>query len=164
MIDENRIRENLKTFSFPRLSGTEAEKKALELAAKKVEDLNLKPLTQEFLFSTFFGRTYPKLVFLLGFIVLFLFFLNFVSFIIPLFLIIISVILGLLFMLARKPESVRLPKVLNSTNIYAKVGLKPNKSQSDISTKDKLIHERNILFICHLDSKGQRFSILYRIR
>jgi len=164
MIDENRIRENLTTFSFPRLSGTEGEKKALELAVKKVEDLNLKPLNQEFVFSTFFGRTYPKLVFLLGFIVIFLFYLNFETFIISLFLIIICVILGLLFILARKPESIRLPKVLNSNNLYVKVGLKSKKSRSDIINKDKIAHERNLLFICHLDSKGQRFSILYRIR
>jgi len=164
MIDENRIKENLETFSFPRLSGTAGEKKALGLVTKKVEDLNLKPLNQEFVFSTFFGRTYPKIAFLLGFLVLFLFYLNFVAFIIPLFLIIICVILGLLFILARKPESIRLPKVLNSNNFYVKVGLKPKKSQLDISNKDKSAHERNLLFICHLDSKGQRFSILYRIR
>jgi len=164
LIDENSIIENLKLFSFPRLSGTEGEKKALELARKKVEDLNLKPLNQEFVFSTFFGRTYPKLAFLLGFIILFLFYLNFVTFIIPLFLIIICVILGLLFILARKPESIRLPKVLNSNNLYVKVGLKPKLGKSDISNKDKIAHERNLLFFCHLDSKGQRFSILYRIR
>jgi len=164
MIDENRIRENLTTFSFPRLSGTEGEKKVLELAVKKVEDLNLKPLNQEFVFSTFFGRTYPKLVFSLGFIVIFLFYLNFATFIIPLFLIIICVILGLLFILAIKPESIRLPKVLTSNNLYVKVGLKSMKNLSDISNKDKIAHERNFLFMCHLDSKGQRFSILYRIR
>jgi len=164
MIDENRIRENLATFSFPRLSGTEGEKKALELAVKKVEDLNLKPLKQEFVFSTFFGRTYPKLVFLLGFIVIFLFYLNFVTFIIHLFLIIICVILGLLFILARKPESIRLPKVLNSNNLYVKVDLKSKDDRSDISNKDKIANERNFLFMCHLDSKGQRFTILYRIR
>ena len=164
MIDENRIRENLTSFSFPRLSGTEGEKKALEIAVKKVEDLNLKPLKQEFVFSTFFGRTYPKLVFLLGFMVIFLFYLNFVTFIIPLFLIIISVILGLLFILARKPESIRLPKVLKSNNLYVKVDLKSKDDRSDISNKDKIAHERNLLFMCHLDSKGQRFSILYRIR
>jgi len=103
MMDENRIKENLTTFSFPRLSGTEGEKKALELAVKKVEDLNLKPLNQEFEFSTFFGRTYAKLAFLLGFTVLFLFYQNFESFVIFLFFMIIFVILGLLFILARKP-------------------------------------------------------------
>ena len=164
LIDENRIRENLAIFSFPRLSGTEGEKKALELAIKKVDELNLKPLSQDFVFSTFFGRTYPKLAFLSGFTALFLFYLNIVAFIMALFFMIIFVILGFLFILARKPESIRLPKILNSSNLYVKVGLKPKKSQSDISNKDIIAPERNILFMCHLDSKGQRFSILYRIR
>ena len=38
MLDENRIKANLEAFSFPRLSGTEGEKKALNLAVKKVEE------------------------------------------------------------------------------------------------------------------------------
>ncbi|MBY9009549.1 MAG: M28 family peptidase [Candidatus Lokiarchaeota archaeon] len=164
MIEENRIKENLIKFSFPRLSGTEGEKKALKLATQRVEELSLKPLIQDFVFSTFFSRMYPKLAFLLGFIVLFLFYLNFITFIIPIFLTIIGVILGLLFVLARKPESIRLPKILNSSNLYVKVGSKPKKNQSDISTNDKMDNKKNIFFICHLDSKGQRFSILYRIR
>jgi len=164
MVEENSIKDNLIRFSFPRLSGTEGEKKALELATQKVEELGIKPLTQDFVFSTFFSRIYPKLAFLLGFIVLFLYYLNFKTFIIPLLLIIICVILGFLFILMRKPESIRLPKLLHSSNLYAKVGIKPRKNHSDISIIDKIDNKRNILFICHLDSKGQRFSIRYRIK
>jgi len=44
MIDEKHLKENLKSFSFPRLSGTDGEKKALDLARSKVEDLNHDPL------------------------------------------------------------------------------------------------------------------------
>jgi hypothetical protein len=164
LIDENRIRKNLELFSFPRLSGTKGEKEALKLAIQKVEELNLKPLTQDFVFSTFFGRTYPKLAFSLIFTVLFLFYLNFVAFIISILFIIIFVILGLLFILARKPESIRLPKKLNSSNLYVKLDLKPKMSKSDIKTNDLNDQVRSILFLCHLDSKGQRFSILGRIR
>ena len=164
MVEENSIKDNLMTFSFPRLSGTEGEKKALELATQKIEELGIKPLTQDFVFSTFFSRIYPKLAFLLGFIVLFLYYLNFKTFIIPLLLIIICVILGFLFIIVRKPESIRLPKLLHSSNLYAKVGTKPIKNHSDISIIDKIDNKRNILFICHLDSKGQRFSIRYRIK
>jgi hypothetical protein len=72
--------------------------------------------------------------------------------------------LGFLFILARKPESIRLPKLLHSSNLYAKVGIKPRKNHSDVSIIDKIDNKRNILFICHLDSKGQRFSIRYRIK
>ncbi len=164
LIDENRIRKNLELFSFPRLSGTKGEKKALKLAIQKVEELNLKPLTQDFVFSTFFGRTYPKLAFSLGFTILFLFYLNFMAFIIPILFIIIFVILGLLFILARKPESIRLPKKLNSSNLYVKLDLTPKMRKSEINTIDLNDQARSILFLCHLDSKGQRFSILGRIR
>ncbi|MHA1193166.1 MAG: M28 family metallopeptidase [Promethearchaeota archaeon] len=161
-IDENRIKSNIKLFSFPRLSGTNGEKKALQLALQKVKESNLTPLTQDFVFSTFFGRTYPKIAFSLGFTVLFFFYLNFAAFIISILLIIIYVILGLLFILARKPESIRLPKNLNSRNLYAKLDLNPEMIKSDKNKSND--QERNILFFCHLDSKGQRFSILCRIR
>ena len=155
MVNENRIKEIIKTFSFPRLSGTEGEKKALNLAIQRVEEMNLKPVIQNFKFSTFFGRTYPKLAFSLGFVALLLLYLNFAVVILPILLIIICIILGLLFLLAIKPESIRLPKILMSSNLYVKFCLR---------NKDITPHERNILFMCHLDSKGQRFSILYRVR
>lgn len=164
MLDENSIKENLETFSFPRLSGTEGEKKALKLAFKKVEDLNLKPLIQDFMFSTFFGRIYPKVAFLLGFVVLFLFYLNFATIFILILLMISGFILGILFILAIKPESMKLPKLLNSSNLYVKVASNPKKSQLDPAFKERTTAEKNILFMCHLDSKGQRFSILYRVR
>jgi hypothetical protein len=164
MVDENRIRKNLELFSFPRLSGTKGEKKALQHAIHKVEDLNLNPLTQDFVFSTFFGRTYPKLAFLLGFMVLFLLYLNVGAFVISLLFMIIFVILGLLFILARKPESIRLPKKLESSNLYVKLDPKPKMSKSESNTDNLNNQERNILFFCHLDSKGQRFSILWRIK
>jgi len=164
MIDEKRLKENLTTFSFPRLSGTDGEKKALNIARSKVEDLNLKPLTQDFVFSTFFGRTYPKIAFSLGFTFLFLFYLNIKALIIPLFFMIILVILGLLFFLTRKPESIRLPKKLNSSNLYVKLYPNPKMSKSEVKKNDLNHQERDMLFLCHLDSKGQRFSILGRIR
>ena len=160
MIDEKRLKENLTTFSFPRLSGTDGEKKALNLAHSKVEDLNLKPLTQDFVFSTFFGRTYPKMAFSLGFTVLFLFYLNIASFIISILFMIIFVILGFLFILTRKPESIRLPKKLNSSNLYVKIRTKYDE-KDNLEEEHK---ERDVIFMCHLDSKGQKFSILGRIR
>ncbi|MBY9002879.1 MAG: M28 family peptidase [Candidatus Lokiarchaeota archaeon] len=158
MIDENRIKSIIESFSFPRLSGTEGEKDALQLAIEKIKDLNLKPLIQDFNFSTFFGRTYPKLAFLSMFIVLFLFYLNFKAIIIALFLLIISVFLLLLFILARKPESIRLPNMYNSSNLHVKLELQ-SKIDNNLDNK-----ERYVIFLCHLDSKGQRFSILGRIR
>ncbi|MHA1467651.1 MAG: hypothetical protein ACTSP6_06175, partial [Promethearchaeota archaeon] len=76
MIDEKRIITNLEAFSFPRLSGTEGENKASNLALKKIRDLEIEPSTQEFTFSTFYSRVYQKIVFSLGFVLLFILFLN----------------------------------------------------------------------------------------
>ncbi|MFX1599115.1 MAG: hypothetical protein ACFFB6_00805, partial [Promethearchaeota archaeon] len=67
MIDEKNIKANLEVFTFPRLSGTIAEEKAFKLAVEKVERLNLNYLIQEFEFSTFYSRIYPKIIFSLGF-------------------------------------------------------------------------------------------------
>ena len=75
-INENRIRENLESFAFPRLSGTTYEKKAFYLAREKIEEMNLNPAIQTFKFSTFYSRVYPKIAFPLTFWTLFTLFLN----------------------------------------------------------------------------------------
>jgi len=160
MIDEKRLKENLTTFSFPRLSGTEGEKKALKLARSKVEDLNHDPLSQTFVFSTFFGRVYPKIAFISGFSIIFLLFINVIAIIIPISLALIAMLMVGLLLLTRKPENIRIRNKLNSENLYVKIRAKHNE-------RDNREEERktgNILFICHLDSKGQRFSILGRVR
>ena len=160
MIDEKRLKENLTIFSFPRLSGTDGEKKALNIARSKVEDLNHDPLSQTFVFSTFFGRAYPKIIFISGFGILFLLFLDINAIIILISLAFITLLMVALLLFARKPENIRIRNKLNSENLYVKIRSKHNE-------KDKMEEERkarNILFMCHLDSKGQRFSILGRVR
>jgi hypothetical protein len=111
-------------------------------------------------FSTFFGRVYPKIAFVLGFGILFLFFLDVKTIIIPISLAFIAMLMVVLLLLARKPENIRIRNKLNSENLYVKIRAKHNE-------KDNLEEERltrSILFMCHLDSKGQRFSILGRVR
>ena len=61
MINKNRLKENLELFSFPRLSGTESERKSFLLAKNKIEDLNLNPTIQEFSYSSFYSKIYPKI-------------------------------------------------------------------------------------------------------
>ncbi|MBY9014795.1 MAG: M28 family peptidase [Candidatus Lokiarchaeota archaeon] len=160
MIDEKRLKENLTIFSFPRLSGTDGEKKALNIARSKVEDLNHDPLSQTFVFSTFFGRTYPKIIFILGFCILFLLFLDVNAIIIPILLAFITMVIVVLLLLGRKPENIRIRNKLNSENLYVEIKSKHNEKDK----KEEGRNARNILFICHLDSKGQRFSILGRVR
>ena len=164
MIDENRIKENLKSFSFPRLSGTDDERKAFNLAFKKLEQLKFKPLSQEFEFSTFYARIYSKIALLSGFALQLMFFLNFSTIIIPFSSILILLLWGFLFTITRKPERIKIGKKLNSANLYVKLDLMPKNEKSEINKIDDSKREKDVLFFCHLDSKGQRFSILVRIR
>lgn len=158
MIHEKDIEQTLETFSFPRLSGTRHEREAFKLALKKIEDLDLDPQIQEFKFSTFFSRVYPKIVFLLSSLLIFFLFLFVDIFGMRILsLVIICIIFFLIFMM-RKPEQVKLYKNLNSANIYVKLPSKQAIQQV------KLKKNSEIFFFCHLDSKGQRFSLTKRVR
>ena len=155
MIEEARIRKNLKKFAFPRLSGTEFELEAFNNVKREVENLNLEFEIQRFTFSSFYSRIYPKIAFLsVSLILLILYFnlymiLSFVLILLLLGILIISIIL------TRKPERIQFITRLNSQNFLVKI-----KSLSyDIKNKDRII-----MFISHLDSKGQRFKIKTRIR
>jgi hypothetical protein len=157
MVNEKSIFDTLNEFSFPRLSGTKSEKEAFNIILKKINSLGIDPTTQEFQFSTFFSRVYPKIVFFLGFLtVSLLFFFLDVPVIIVFSLINGSIIL-LLVLLMRKPAKVRFYKYLESANIYVKL---PPKSHQNQNLNKKM----DLFFICHLDSKAQRFIILKRVR
>ena len=76
MIDEKRIKENLELVSFPRLSGTEGEKKAFNLVKNKIEELNLEPSVQNFSFTSFYPRVYQKIMLISCFWALVILYLN----------------------------------------------------------------------------------------
>jgi len=155
MINEKRIIENLETFSFPRLSGTDGERKAFKIAKEKISKLEVKPVIQDFTFSTYFGRAYPKIAFSLGFLLILIMFLNIESLVFFITTMIILLTFLFLFLIAKNPEKIKFGKKLNSQNIFVKLSSK---------SKDNETNDKNILFLCHLDSKGQRFSIRTRIR
>ena len=67
MIDENRLKSNLESFSFPRFYGSEAEKKSFNLAKARIEELNITPKTQEFSFSNFYSLYYGRIMAILVF-------------------------------------------------------------------------------------------------
>ena len=149
MADETRIKENLKLLSFPRLSGTENEKKALNIVKKKIEDLNLKSFIQRFSFSTFYSRIYPKIAFSLIFLLFSILVLNIQEKFIDISFIIISLILISLFIFTRKPEKIKLGHNLNSQNLFVKF------SNENVN--------KDILLFSHLDSKKQRLPVNIRI-
>ena len=166
MIDETRIRNNLELISFPRLSGTEGEKRAFNIVKKKIEDLNLKPSVQEFTFTSFYPKIYQKLIFILIFWTLFIFYLNigeaFGIFNVLNMIIIVAIFIPIV-IITRRPEKIRIGKKKKSQNLYVKI-----LGNSEVSLPNNSPHEQdnargNLLFVCHLDSKGQRLHMNYRI-
>jgi len=155
MIEERRIKRNLKKFAFPRLSGTKFELEAFNKLKKEVEGLNLDFEVQNFTFSSFYSRIYPKLAFLSGSLIYITFSLIFHPIITPIILVILISILTSSILLTRKPERIHFIKKLNSQNLLVKIKSKSDKGKN----KDRIA-----LFISHLDSKGQRFKIQIRIR
>ena len=154
MINETNVSKNLKEFSFPRLSGTKFEKKSFNLAKKKIEELNLNPIVQEFSFSTFYSRIYPRLSLTLLSWLLIVLFLNInANFnLINLLLFFIFILIIILF--TRNPEKIKFGKKYQSQNVFVKIPSQINKNRS----------ENNVLLFSHLDSKGQAFSIKIRIQ
>ncbi len=154
MIDEKNISKNLKEFSFPRLSGTEFEKKSFNIAKKKIEELNLNPIVQEFSFSTFYSRIYPRLslTLLSWLLIVLLLNINAIFNLINLLLFFIFIFIIILF--TRNPEKIKFGKKYQSQNIFVKISSQINKQGS----------ENNVLLFSHLDSKGQAFSIKIRIQ
>ncbi|MFX0072116.1 MAG: M28 family metallopeptidase [Candidatus Hermodarchaeota archaeon] len=163
MIDETRIKKNLELVSFPRLSGTEHEKKAFEIVKKRIEDLNLKPNVQRFTFTSFYPRIYQKIVFISSFWALFILYLNIGFIFTTLNLLIILIIFLPFFIITRNPEKIRIGKKKNSHNLYVKIlgNSKVDNYNENSSEQDNI--RGNLLFMCHLDSKGQRLPMNYRV-
>jgi len=166
MIDETRIRNNLELISFPRLSGTEGEKKAFNIVKKKIEDLNLKPSVQEFTFTSFYPKIYQKLIFILIFWTLFIFYLNigkaFGIFNVLNAILILAIFIPIV-MITRRPEKIRIGKNKTSQNLYVKILGNSEVSLPNNSSFEQDNARGNLLFVCHLDSKGQRFHMNFRV-
>jgi hypothetical protein len=154
MINEKRLLENLKEFSFPRLSGTESEKRSFNIAKSKLEELDLTPTIQEFSFSTFYSRIYPKISLILFNWLLIILFLNLDLIFNIVNLVLFFLLVIILILLTRNPEQIRIGRKFYSQNLFVNLS-----SQS----KNK-ISEKNIFLFSHLDSKGQGFSIKTRIQ
>jgi hypothetical protein len=166
MIDEDRIKKNLEIFSFPRLSGTENERRAFNIAKAKIMELKLNPLIQNFSFSTFYSRIYPKIALVLSFWILWVLTINNDFSVIILYLIIISSIYLILFLYTRKPERITIGKKRESQNLIVKLPANVNNSNDIHRSNHRNVkdNDKNVYFLSHLDSKGQRFSINMRIK
>jgi len=134
MIDEKRILENLKAFSFPRLSGTESEKKSFNIAKNKIERLNLTPSVQEFSFSTFYSRVYPKVSLSLLFWLLLTLFLKVQVIFMYANLTIVLLVFVVLIGITRNPEKIKIGRKYNSQNLFVKLPFNSKEDKDNIST------------------------------
>ena len=163
MIDEKRIRENLELISFPRLSGTQHERRAFNILKEKIEDLNLEPSVQDFSFTSFYPKIYQKIAFLSSFWGLFIFYLNIGLLFTLINLIVILTILIPVVIITRRPEKIRIGKKKTSQNLYVKI---LGNSESNKSDNSDVLQDNNrgdLLFFAHIDSKGQRLHTNYRV-
>jgi len=155
MIEEARIKRNLKIFAFPRLSGTIFELEAFNKLMQEIENLNLEYEIHPFTFSSFYSRLYPKIAFLSISLILLLQYLNLRMLFSMIFsLILIGIVIASV-ILTRHPEKIQFSPKFNSQNLLVKIKSTSNEIQNN---------DRILLFMSHLDSKGQRFKIKIRIR
>jgi len=152
MIKEERIKKNLDLISFPRLSGTDLEKRAYDIIKDKIQKRDLKTKEQKFIFSSFYSRVYSKQSFFLSTALLLIFYLS-LDIIIAL-LIIIFYIPFVIY--TRKPEKINIGKRFPSQNLFTVLKNK-GSIKNGIQNKNK-----NILLFAHIDSKGQNLSIKLR--
>ncbi|MFW9772697.1 MAG: M28 family peptidase [Candidatus Thorarchaeota archaeon] len=155
MINKTRIENHLKKYSFPRLSGTVFELMAFNQVREEIQNLNLEFEVQKFTFSSFYSRIYPKITFSFATLILLVLYLNIymVWFSFLIFILLALIIASIV--LTRKPEKIQFIKQLNSQNLLVKIKPRSNNDKSQ---------DRIIMFMSHLDSKGQRFKINTRIK
>ncbi|MHA1526969.1 MAG: M28 family peptidase, partial [Promethearchaeota archaeon] len=160
---KDNLHQYVKTFSFPRLCGTEGEKKAVALAIKAFDTIGFNKneiKKEDFTFSDFYSTSLIQLVALISLtstilLVISLYIYAFLS----------VLILGLMIIFAYLlTKSLRHPEepgfwgkyygnTIPASNVFVKIPAK------NISEKDT----GNIIISAHLDSKSQNFKTFWRI-
>ncbi|MFX1258274.1 MAG: M28 family metallopeptidase [Promethearchaeota archaeon] len=167
--NKERIFDYVKKFSFPRLPGTEGERKAVDLTVKTFEEIgfNKSQIEEEpFEFSDFYSTTLIKLIMMVNLtfiliLVLFIYIYPIINFVIigVMVLLVVLIVRGL-----RHPEredqfwAQYFGKTIQATNVFVNI------------TAKRLPIEKagNIIVSAHLDSKSQTFKtswrmVLYRV-
>lgn len=150
-------------FSFPRLAGTEGEKKAVALTIdvfRKIGFENSQIQREPFEFSDFYSTTLIKLIMVINLTSsLFILMFAYVNLLISIFIIgAMTLIVFLIIKGLKHPENPGFwgeyyGKTLSATNIFVKV---PTKNLSTANAG-------NIIISAHLDSKSQTFKTSWRV-
>ncbi|MFO8020399.1 MAG: M28 family peptidase [Promethearchaeia archaeon] len=160
---EEQLFNYVKEFSFPRLAGTEGEKKAVEKVYRTFKEIGYEEDQIEkepFEFSDFYSTTLVKFIMLLSFnVILILIFLLYIFYFFTFFIIGVMVIIMTLILRALKhPEKMGFwgeyfGDILEATNVFTKI---PAKKLTEQEAGD-------IIISAHLDSKSQTFKTSWRI-
>jgi len=161
--NEDRLYEIVKSFSFPRLAGTEGEKKAVELTKKKFNELgfsNDQIETESFTFSDFYSTTLIKLVAMINLVfLLMIVFFAYVALWISIFIIVgLITIISFILRGLRDPEQPGFwgkyyGTMHDATNVFVKI---PSKEMDENVAG-------NIVISAHIDSKSQSFRTKFRV-
>jgi hypothetical protein len=153
----------VKKFSFPRLAGTEGEKKAVDLSITTFQDIGFDSSQiqkERFEFSDFYSTTMVKLIMVINLTFsLFLLMFIYVNFTIAMLIVAIMTIVVVLIIKGLKhPENPGFwgeyyGKTRSATNVFVKV------PANNLPEK----HAGNIVISGHLDSKSQNFSTFWRV-
>ncbi len=151
------------TFSFPRLAGTEGEKKAVDLTYKTFKKIGYSKdyiQKQPFEFSDFYSTTLIQLISMMSLtFILFLSFFGYIYFFIKiLFIGIMAVLVHIIYKSVKYPEDPGFwgeyfGNKLKATNVFVKLPAKI-KNERNVG---------NIIISAHLDSKSQTFRTIWRI-
>ena len=162
--NQDRLAKYVNTFSFPRLAGTDGEKKAVKLTYDTFKEIGFKDdqiKKKSFDFSDFYSTTLMKLIMTLNLT----FNLNLALFIyihVYLTMLLIIFILIIVYLIFRGLKHPEIPgfwgeyfgETINSTNVFTKIPAKKIPENE----------AGNIIISAHLDSKSQSINTLRRVR
>jgi hypothetical protein len=162
LFNKERLFNYVTSFSFPRLSGTEGEKKAVELTVKSFKEIGYNEdeiIKEPFEFSDFYSTTLIQLLMIMCLtiylILLLAAYMN--PFLTILAIALISIIVFLIVRALKHPEvgfwGEYFGKTFTSTNVFVKI---PAKSKIPEEAGDLIIS-------AHLDSKSQSFKTAWRV-
>ncbi|MFX1322920.1 MAG: M28 family metallopeptidase [Promethearchaeota archaeon] len=161
--DKEKIINYVKKFSFPRLAGTEGEKKAVDLAIKTFKNIGFEDSqiqTQNFDFSDFYSTTLIKLIMVIN-LTFSLFLLMFIYINIYITILVVGAFSLLVFLIIKGLRHPEYPgfwdeyygETHNATNVFVKIPAKNFQSES----------AGNVIISAHLDSKSQTFRTYWRV-
>ena len=160
---KTKLLDYIKKFSFPRLAGTEGEKKAVTLTIQTFKNLGYEDdqiNLQKFTFSTFYSEELIKIIGFMNIIIILtlLFFKYIYPFLAFFTIIIIALAFFSMFKVLKHPElkgfwERHFGTFIDSTNVFIKRPAK-NTNSEEVG---------NIIISAHLDSKSQTFKTEWRV-